>query len=369
MERLLHDGDDISTLALPRKRAESRSGRACDGRIVRSHHPRRHRRDAEWHRAGGYRHPRRPHRRHRRRRRQRRRRDRCPRPARPAGRHRHPGAFPRARPRAQGGSRDRHRRGGPRRRDGRVRDAQHQAQHAARPRIWPTSWRRAKGRAWCDIAFFVGAAGRECGTAGRAGAAAGLRRREDVHGQLDRQPAGGRRGEHQARARARPPAHGRPFRGRGAPARTPCAGEGRRRCRHASGLARRRDGRAVDGATAPAGARGRTAGPCAACHDGGGDADPRRQQGHRHGRDHAAASDAGRARLLSAARHLGADEPADPRGAPSRGAVARHASRASSTASAPTTRRTRARRRRSPIRSRPRACRACRRCCRCCSTI
>jgi Dihydroorotase and related cyclic amidohydrolases len=50
---------------------------------------------------------------------------------------------------------------------------------------------RAKGRAWCDMAFFIGAAD-ENAEHGRAGAPAGLLRGQDLHGELHRQPAGGR---------------------------------------------------------------------------------------------------------------------------------------------------------------------------------
>jgi len=102
-------------------------------------------------------------------------------------------------------------------------------------------------------------------------------------------------------------------------------------------------------------ARGRKAGPCAACHDGGGDPILAANK------DIATVETTPQHLTLVAPEcyqrlgHVRADEPADPRGAPSRGAVAGDRFRASSIASAPTMRRTRARRRPSLIRSRPRA--------------
>ena len=61
-------------------------------------------------------------------------------PHRAAGRDRHAGAFPRARPRAQGGPGNRQPRRGHGRGDGGVRDAQHQAADDVAPRRWPTRW-------------------------------------------------------------------------------------------------------------------------------------------------------------------------------------------------------------------------------------
>ena len=76
-------------------------------------------------------------------------------PAHSARRHRHAGAFPRARPDPQGRSGDRLARRGPRRRDGGIRNAQHQAADDLR------RGHRRQGRArqrpdHCDFAFWVG---------------------------------------------------------------------------------------------------------------------------------------------------------------------------------------------------------------------
>ena len=68
---------------------------------------------------------------------------RCGRTAYPAGRHRHPGPFPRARPGVEGRPRDRQSRGGAGRRHRRLRDAQHRAAHHERRR----AGRQARPRA------------------------------------------------------------------------------------------------------------------------------------------------------------------------------------------------------------------------------
>ena len=80
-----------------------------------------------------------------------------------------------------------------------------------------------------------------------------------------------------------------------------------------------------------------------------GDGVPRRPQGLGQRRGDAASSDAGRARVLRAPRHLRADEPAGARRAPSPGHLGGGSPTASSTCSAPTTPRTRARKRTTPI--------------------
>ena len=78
------------------------------------------------------------------------------RPPYPAGRHRQPGAFPRAGRRAQGRPRDRQPRRGRGRRHRRLRDAQHQAPHRHGGGAWPTRLRRATDRMFCDFAFYIG---------------------------------------------------------------------------------------------------------------------------------------------------------------------------------------------------------------------
>ena len=122
-----------------------------------------------------------------------------------------------------------------------------------------------------------------------------------------------------------------------------------RRSLLAPSVARRGGGADRHAAARAAGREARQARARAARVDGRGDGVPRRAQGLGQRRGHAASSDAGGARLLRAARHLRADEPAGARRAASRRRSGRRSPTASSTCWAPTTPRTRARRRTTPI--------------------
>ena len=97
--------------------------------------------------------------------------DRLPRPARPAGRDRHPGAFPRAGPDAQGRPRNRLARRRDGRRHRRVRNAEHQSADRDGGDASPTRSRAPQHRMHCDFAFFIG------GTRDNVARAAGARTR------------------------------------------------------------------------------------------------------------------------------------------------------------------------------------------------
>ncbi len=84
-------------------------------------------------------------------------------------------------------------------------------------------------------------------------------------------------------------------------------------------------GARLDAAAGPHRPRATRGDPCAACLDGGGDRLSGAAQGRRQRRGDAAASDLERRRLCPA-RHALADEPADPRAAPSRSHLVRCAS-------------------------------------------
>ena len=112
--------------------------------------------------------------------------------AHPARCHRHAGAFPRARARAQGRPRLGLALGGDGRRHRRLRDAQHQPadHHARNLRGQDCSRQRADA---LRLRVLHRRHARKCCRAAGARAAAGLRRRKSVHGLVDRQPARGRR--------------------------------------------------------------------------------------------------------------------------------------------------------------------------------
>ena len=150
---------------------------------------------------------------------------------------------------------------------------------------------------------------------------------------------------HRARFRAAPPSMPRTRRG----SKSACASAPAGRSVLASGVARRAGG--ADRHAAPGAARraARQARARAACVDRRGDGVPRRAQGLGQRRGDAASSDAGRARVLRAARHLCADEPAGARRAPSPGASGRRSRTAWWMCWAPTMPRIRARRRTMPI--------------------
>ena len=135
----------------------------------------------------------------------------------------------------------------------------------------------------------------------RARAAARLRRRQGVHGLVDRLAAGRGRRRRAQHPQGDPPPRLVPFRGR-IPAQRAQGPARRRRSALASGLARRDRGAAMHAAPGAARARDRQARACAAHLDRAGDGLPQGPQGRRLGRGDAASSHAGSARLLRAAR-------------------------------------------------------------------
>ncbi len=188
--------------------------------------------------------------------------------ARPSRRHRHPGPFPRARQRAQGRPRDRQPRGGARRGDGGVRDAQHQsADHDAR-RHRGQARARQEPHALRPRVLCRRDAG-QCRCARRAGAHPRRVWREGVPRLVDGHAPAQPSGRHPHGAQERHAPRRRPFRGRGPADRAQgSARDGRSAL--ASFVARRGDGARLDRARAAVGARGRTAAACAACDDRGG---------------------------------------------------------------------------------------------------
>ena len=180
----------------------------------------------------------------------------------------------------------------------------------------------------CDHAFYVGATPRQCRRAGRAGAHAGRARRQGVPGLLHRRLCcSTTRRTFWPRLKAGQPPRRGPFRGRRPPDRAQSS-RANRRPRATSDVARRRSRALRPSGVLRLARRGRPRRACAARHHRRRDRAARRRQGYRHRRDHAAASDAGRAGVLRAAGHLRADEPADPRREPSRRAVGGGARRA-----------------------------------------
>ena len=146
--------------------------------------------------------------------------------SRPARRHRHPGAFPRARQRAQGRPGKRQPRGGPGRRHRRLRDAQHRsADHDARRHRGQARPRRRADALRLRV-LCRGHAG-QCRRAGGAGAAARRLRRQGVSRLVHRHAAARPRGCDPGGAEGRHAAHGRSFRRRsaaqGAQSIWPCA--------------------------------------------------------------------------------------------------------------------------------------------------
>ena len=172
----------------------------------------------------------------------------------------------------------------------------------------------------CDFAFFIGGTRENAQDLAGARAAARLRRRQGVHGLLDRLAAGRGRRRRAADLQGDPAPRRLPRRGRVPPQRAQASAGGRRPAL-ASGLARRarradRDQRLVKLA-----------------HETGkrihvlhistqaGDRVPARSQGCRLVRGDAASPHAGRAGLLRAARHPRADESAGPRSADHRDGI------------------------------------------------
>ena len=230
--------------------------------------------------------------------------DRLHRARRAARRDRQPGPFPRARARAQGGPRKRQPRGGARRRHRRVRDAQHLAQHRQRR----ARRRQARPRPPPDVVrprLLRRRDRRERRKPRRAGAHSRHRRRQDLHGRLDRQPARRRgferwRGCWRAGGAASP---SMPRTRRGCSARKDLRVEGDPSS--PSGLARRRERDPRDPAHPAAGPR-RPGGPIHILHV----TTPAelellaQPQRHRQLRGDAPAPDPRRRGRLSAARHL-----------------------------------------------------------------
>ncbi len=274
--------------------------------------------------------------------------DRRRRAARAAGRDRHPGALPRAGHGAQGGPGDGQPRRGHGRRDGRVRDAQHQAadHHAG------DAGRQGAARARAHVlrlCLLCRRHARERRGHPGARAARGLGRHQGVHGRVHRRPAGRGRAEPRSDHCQDFAPRGVPFRGRGSAQGARGATPQGRPCL-ASRVARRGGGADRHPAAGAAGGETRQARACAAHLDRGGDGVPGRAQGVGERGGHAASPHPGGARLLRAARHLRADEPAGARRAASARDLGRARRAASSTCWAPTMRRTRARRRTTPIR-------------------
>ena len=253
-------------------------------------------------------------------RRRRRRARRLPGPAHPARRDRQPGAFPRAGPRTQGGSGDRLARGGARRRDGRVRDAQHRARRRpARTRSRTSS--RARKAACIAISPSGSAARTKMSPTFPSSSACPARRGS----RCSWAPRPARCWSPTMRAcgdpRKDPPPRRLPQRGRGAAQRAQGPAR-RRRSLVASRLARRDRGAALHRAAGSPRARGARASACAAYLDPPGDRLSRQREGRRELRGDAASSDAER-RGLRAARHEIADEPAGARPRASRRDLAR----------------------------------------------
>ncbi len=200
----------------------------------------------------------------------RRRGDRLQGPAHPARRDRHPGAFSRAGPDAQGRPRNRiaQRRDG--RRHGGVRDAEHRSPDHHRGRPSPTRSRRGHHRMHCDFAFFIGGTRENVAGFAGAGTRAGLRRRQGVHRLVHRRAAGRGRRKPAADLSGDPPPRRVSCRGRIPPQRAQAAAH-RGRSALASGVARRDRGADGDAAAGQTRARDRQAHPCAAHLDQGGD--------------------------------------------------------------------------------------------------
>ena len=234
--------------------------------------------------------------------------------ARLTGGDRHTGALPRARTRTQGRHRDRHRRRCYRRRHRRLGDAEYQAADGRGGRSRGQAPSRRSSRLGGHRLLYRRDSGEHPRTFG-LGAAARMRRREDVHGQLDRDAAG-RRGRRRRRSpEPRQPPGRRSRRGRDAPARALHHCPRRRRSVPAPRMARRPNSIRRDPAVAGVGRRCEAARARPARLDGGRDGIAASKSRHRHRRGDATASQHGGARLLRGARELRADEPANPRGA------------------------------------------------------
>ena len=138
---------------------------------------------------------------------------------------------------------------------------------------------------------------RQCRCSAGARAPAGRRRRQSIHGLLDRRPTGRRRGNlaRVLAAISRRAAFHSEDEAR-LEERVPLAAAGR--SVQPQRMARRRGGGDLDQAPAAARRARRQTRARAACLDRRGDGAARRAQGHRHRRGHAAASDARHARRL-----------------------------------------------------------------------
>ena len=117
---------------------------------------------------------------------------RLPRPSHSSRRHRLPGAFSRAGPGSQGGPGDRLARGRARRRDGRVRNAQHRSDDDQRRRARRQA-RAGQGPHALRLRLLGRRHARQCRRPSRARAAARRGGNQGVHGLIDRAPAGRRR--------------------------------------------------------------------------------------------------------------------------------------------------------------------------------
>ena len=227
---------------------------------------------------------------------------RLPRPARPAGRDRHPGAFPRARRDPQGGPGNRLARRRHGRRHGGVRDAEHQSDHHQRGGAGRQGPARPSPHA-LRFRLLHGRHAREHPRPARARTAARLRRRQGVHGLVDRLAAGrGRRGRAQ-HPQGDPAARLVPFRGRipAQRAQGPAASRAiRARIRSGATRSRRCDARSAWSRLArETGKRVHVLHISTAQEMDV----PQGPQGRRLGRGDAASSHAGSAGLLRAARH------------------------------------------------------------------
>ena len=179
---------------------------------------------------------------------------------------------------------------------------------------------RATHRMHCDFAFWVGGATDNVARHSRAGASAGRRRNQGVHGLLHRLAARRRRCRDRGDPAPDATARGVPQRGRGEAQRA--QGPARAgRSLLAPCLARRDHGAAVDAAARSHRAGDPRNGARAACLDRGGDRFSERPQGYRQRRGDAASPHPFQ-RRLRAARHEAADESAGARGPPSRSHLA-----------------------------------------------
>ena len=287
----------------------------------------------------------------------------CDGPSHPAGRDGHPGAFPRARRGAQGGSGDRLAGRGARRRHRRLRDAEHQPADHLRRRRLQDKLGRALHRMHCDHAFWVGGTRDNIGDVPeleRLPGAAGIKvfMGSSTGGLLVADDESVRRILAQTQPALRLSLGGR-VPPPGAPRRTPAGRSG-----EPSGVARR-GGRALRCTRRLVAIARETGALVHVLHVSTAEEMRLPRRSHK---------DVASVEVTPHHLTLSADDYAAPRHAlqmnppvrdpPSRRRLGRRRGTASPTSSAPTTRRTRWRKRPNPTRSLPPACRACRRWCR-----